>query len=111
MKAIHDALVKLSDEAPLAKHDNIAINVLYSFSKAVIVDTADKIRHKVSPDIRIHAGENELEEIEDTGPIVTIAQVLEEDRAAREDEILVTLVLEQQIVSAEHPMTQNSKRF
>ena len=62
-EAIHDVLIKLCDERLLAEDRNVVVNTSDSFYKAVIIDTADKIRHKAVSNLRINAGKDELKEV------------------------------------------------
>ena len=62
-EAIHDVLIKLCDERLLAEDWNVVVNASDSFYKAVIIDTADKIRHKAASNLGINAGKDELKEV------------------------------------------------
>ena len=98
MKAIHDVLVKLSDEAPLTKHDNIAINVLYSFGKAVIVDTADKVSQEALSNTDIKHSEDNLEKINNTGAEETLTEIGEKQLFAGQPVRKIKFVFEKNIL-------------
>ena len=91
------------------EHPKLVVDAADCFGKVVIIDTADEISHEVMPDRRINAGENKLKKIEDTGAIVIVPDILEDDITAGKNRVLVALVFEQNILSAELPMAENTK--
>ena len=77
-EAIHDILVKLFDKRFLAEHWNSVVDAAHSFNKVVIVDTAHKVGHEALSNPRLDTGEDELEEIQDTGAVLETILILKD---------------------------------
>ena len=67
-KAVHDLVAELPDEVSKAEHLHVAVDAAHGLGEAVVVDTADEIGHKSVSDIDVDARENELIEVQHTGP-------------------------------------------
>ena len=81
---IHDFFLKLLDEASAGEHRQVIVDAANGLDKTVVVDAADKVCQEVCPNIFLNAGENKLENIEDTWTKVTVPQVKEDNVATEE---------------------------
>ena len=92
-EAIHDVQIKLFDEVFLAKHADIVVDAGNTFSKAVIVDTADKICHEVLSNIMINGNEDQLQKIKYTGAIEALAKITEYKFCTGQFTVVISLIL------------------
>ena len=82
MEAIHNIFVKLFEKISSGKDINITVDARNSSDKAIIVDTAHYVHYGLLSDFNINTGEDELEKIKDTGAIVTVAEIFENNITA-----------------------------
>ena len=78
---------------------DIAVDARNSSNKAIIVDTTHNAHYGLSG-FNINTGEDELEKIKDTGAIVTVAEIFENNITTRKLIFQVTFVPEEKIFSA-----------
>ena len=100
METIHNILVKLFDELSAGKDRNITVDARNSSDKAIIVDATHSAYYGLLSDFHINTGEDELEEIKDTGTIVTVAEIFENNITTRKLWFKVALVPKEKILSA-----------
>ena len=100
---------KFSHEFLHGEPYKLVVDAADCLGKVVIIDAANEIGHEVMPDLRINAGENKLKKIKDTGAIVIMTDIFEDDITAGKNGVLVTLVFEQDFLSAKPSMTENTK--
>ena len=81
-KAIQNIFNKFSHEFLHGEHYKLVVDAADCLGKVVIIDAANEIGHEVMPDLRINAGENKLKKIKDTGAIVIVTDILEDDITA-----------------------------
>ena len=67
-EAVQDLVVELADEVAEAEDGGLGPQPGHGLGEAVVVDTADEIGHKSVSDIDVDARENELIEVQYTGP-------------------------------------------
>ena len=63
---------------------NINVDARNSSDKAIIVDTTHYVHYGFLSDFNINTGKDELEKIKDTGAIVTVAEIFENDITTRQ---------------------------
>ena len=63
---------------------NITVDARNSLDKAIIVDTTHYVHYGFLSDFNINTGKDELEKINDTGAIVTVAEIFENDITTRQ---------------------------
>ena len=56
------------------KYGELLVDADDCLDKVVIVDATDKVREEVLPDVVIHGGEEELEQVQYAGPEVSPAE-------------------------------------
>jgi hypothetical protein len=77
VKTIHNVLFKLFEEISARKDWNITVDARNSCDKAIIVDTTHLAHCGFLSNFNINTGEDELKKIKDTGAIVTVAEIYE----------------------------------
>ena len=82
-EAQQDLLVNFLDERFLAEQPRLVVEAPDSLGEVLVVNTADKVGHEAVPDVHVDTGEEELEEVENTGAVVTSREILEDNVAAK----------------------------
>ena len=93
------------------EHDDSVVDAANCLGKVVIVNAADEVSHELVPDMKIHTREDKLKKVVDTGTVVIVTNILENDITAGKVRVLITLVFEEQILWTEPAMTENTKLF
>ena len=74
-EAVHDILIKLFDEVFPGEDLDITVDLGNTLSKAVIVNTADKVSQEALSHTDIKNSEDDLEKIKNTGAKEAVTEV------------------------------------
>ena len=108
-EAVHDILIKLFDEVFPGEDLDITVDLGNTLSKAVIVNTADKVSQEALSHTDIKNSEDDLEKIKNTGAKEAVTEVGKNQLIAGQSVRMIKFIFEKNILQGKIAMAQDTK--